>query len=49
MRLKEVFIALFEVKLREGIKKALPCTVLELHGRDITVIFVMTSILQAAS
>lgn len=51
MKLKEVFTAVFlnpQVK-PEAIKKALPCTVLELHDREITVILVMTSILRAAS
>lgn len=51
MKLKEVFTAVFlnpQVKL-EAIKKALPCTVLELHDSEITVILVMTSILRAAS
>lgn len=53
MKLKKVFIAVFlnpKVKL-EAIKKkkALPCTVLELHDREITVILAMTSILRAAS
>lgn len=52
MKLKEAFAAqLFvnsEVK-RGGVKKASPCSVLEFHDRDITVILVMTSILPAAS
>lgn len=52
MKLKEAFGAqLFlnsEVK-RCGVKNASPCTVLEFHDRDITVILEMTSIPPAAS